>query len=76
MDMEIEAYLRPPDAEMAPYPAKVITLATGKKMVVRQIDRDAVPILLEAIKPTIEVERACTPSCWGGTGTGCGMNFA
>lgn len=57
MDMEIEAYLRPPDAEMAPYPAKVITLATGKKMVVRQIDRDAVPILLEAIKPTIEVER-------------------
>jgi hypothetical protein len=57
MDMEIEAYLRPPDAEMAPYPAKVITLATGKKMVVRQIDRDDVPILLEAIKPTIEVER-------------------
>ena len=57
MDMEIEAYLRPPDAEMAPYPAKVITLATGKKMVVRQIDREAVPILLEAIKPTIEVER-------------------
>lgn len=29
LDMELEAYLRPPDAKMSPYPAKVITLATG-----------------------------------------------
>jgi len=57
MDMEIEAYLRPPEAEMAPYPAKVITLATGKKLVVRQVDRDAVPTLLEAVMPTLQVER-------------------
>ena len=57
MDMEVEAYLRPPDAEMAPYPAKVITLATGAKMVVRQVDRDVVPQLLEGVKPAIKVAR-------------------
>ena len=57
MDMELEAYLRPPEMEMPPYPAKVITLATGGKLVVRQIDRDAVPTLLEAVRPTLEVPR-------------------
>lgn len=57
MDMEVESYLRPPDAPMAPYPAKVITLATGAKMVVRQVDRDVVPTLLEAVKPTLDVAR-------------------
>ena len=57
MDMELEAYLRPPESPMVPYPAKVITLSTSAKMVVRQVDRDAVPILLEAIKPTLSVAR-------------------
>jgi hypothetical protein len=57
MDMELESYLRPPEYPMAPYPAKVITLATGAKLVIRQADRDDVPILLEAIKPTLQIER-------------------
>jgi hypothetical protein len=57
MDMELEAYLRPPEYPMPPYPAKVVTLATGAKLVIRQVDRDAVPILLEAIKPTLQIER-------------------
>ncbi len=57
MDMELEGYLRPPEYPMAPYPAKVITLATGAKLVIRQADRDDVPILLEAIKPTLQIER-------------------
>ena len=57
MDMEVEAYLRTPDSPMAPYPAKVITLATGAKMVVREVSRDAVPILLEAVRPTLKVAR-------------------
>jgi hypothetical protein len=57
MDMELEAYLRPPELEMAPYPAKVITLATGKKMVVREVTRDIVPTLLEAVMPTLFIER-------------------
>jgi hypothetical protein len=57
IDMELEAYLRPPDSPMNPYPAKVITLVTGAKMVVRQVDRDAVPQLLPAIKPTLKIPR-------------------
>jgi len=57
MDMELEAYLRPPEYPMAPYPAKVVTLATGAKLVIREASRDDVPILLEAIKPTIQVAR-------------------
>ena len=57
MDMELEATLRPPEYPMAPYPAKVITLATGVKMIVRQVDRDVVPKLLEAVRPAVEVER-------------------
>ncbi len=38
MDMDIEAYLRAPELEMPLYPPKVITLSTGSKMVVRQVD--------------------------------------
>jgi hypothetical protein len=57
MDMELEAYLRPPEYPMAPYPAKVVTLSTSAKLVIRQVDRDDVPILLEAIKPTLQVAR-------------------
>lgn len=57
MDMDIEAYLRPPELDLPPYPPKVITLATGAKMVVRQVDREAVPILLKAVKPTLDVAR-------------------
>lgn len=54
---ELEALLRPPAIEMPQYPPKVITLASGELMVVRQIDREEVPILLEAIAPLIWVER-------------------
>ncbi len=57
MDMEVEAYLRPPELPMVPYPAKVITLATGAKLVVRQVDRDDVPVLLEAVMPTLQIAR-------------------
>jgi hypothetical protein len=57
MDMELEAMLRPPEYPMAPYPPKVITLATGAKMIVRQVDREVVPELLDAVRPTLEVER-------------------
>jgi hypothetical protein len=57
MDMEVEAYLRPPEMPMVPYPAKVITLATGSKLVVRQAERDDVPTLLKAVKPTLDIER-------------------
>jgi hypothetical protein len=54
---ELEASLRPPAMEMPPYPPKVITLASGEEMVVRQVARDEVPTLLEAIYPLLWVER-------------------
>jgi hypothetical protein len=57
MDMELEATLRPPETPKAAYPAKAITLATGAQMVVRQVDREAVPVLLEAVSPTFQVAR-------------------
>jgi len=57
MDMELEAMLRPPETPMAPYPPKMITLATGAKMIVRQVDRSAVPTLLKAVRPTLDIPR-------------------
>jgi hypothetical protein len=57
VDMDLEAVLRAPSLEMAPYPAKAITLANGKKMVVRQVTREDVPVLLKAVRPTIDIPR-------------------
>lgn len=57
VDMELEAVLRAPALEMAEYPAKVITLANSKKMVVRQAKREEVPTLLNAVRPTLDIPR-------------------
>jgi hypothetical protein len=57
VDMELEAVLRPPELPMPPYPPKVITLANGKKMVVREVSREDVPLLLKAVRPTLKIER-------------------
>lgn len=57
IDMELEAVLRPHQYEMPPYPPKLITLANGKKLVVRQIEREEVPALLKAVLPCIFIER-------------------
>jgi len=57
VDMELEAVLRAPALEMPPYPPKVITLANSKKMVVRQVKREEVPVLLKAVRPTIDIPR-------------------
>ena len=57
MDMELESLLRPPARDMGTYPPKVIVLATGKRMVVRQVERKDVPALLEAVQPTISIPR-------------------
>jgi hypothetical protein len=56
-DMELEAVLRPPEFPMVPYPPKVITLANGKKMVAREITREDVPRMLEAVRPIMTYER-------------------
>jgi len=52
---QVEAKLRPPESVMAPYPAKSIPLASGDRMIVHEVTRDAVPVLLEAVKPLIAV---------------------
>jgi hypothetical protein len=56
-DMELESVLRPPEFPMVPYPPKVITLANGKKMVVREITREDVPRVLQAVRPITTYER-------------------
>lgn len=57
IDMELEAILRPHQYPMPPYPPKVITLANGKKMVVRQAQREDVPAILKSVHPCLFIER-------------------
>lgn len=57
IDMELEAVLRPHQYEMAPYPPKMITLANGKIMVVRQAVREDVPAILKSVHPCLFIER-------------------
>ncbi len=52
---KMEKQLRPAETIMVQYPEKYITLASGEKMVVRQISREEAPIALEAIRPLIDV---------------------
>jgi len=54
---QVEANLRPPESLMPPYPAKVIDLASGERMVVHEVGRETVPRLLEAVKPLIAVQQ-------------------
>ena len=57
VDMELEAVLRPIQYPMVPYPPKVITLANGKKLVVRQAAREEVPAILKSVHPCLFIER-------------------
>jgi hypothetical protein len=52
---DLEKKLRPPEMGMVPYPPKVITLASGEKMVVREVKREETAVLLETILPLIGV---------------------
>lgn len=52
---EMEKKLRPPQILLKPYPSKVITLASGEKMVVREARREETGILLGTIYPLIGV---------------------
>lgn len=54
---DLEALLRPPAMALPDYPPKAITLASGETMVVRQVAREEIPTLLEAIYPLLLVER-------------------
>ena len=57
LDMELEAILRPIQYPMVAYPPTVITLANGKKMVIRQAAREDVPAILKSVHPCLFIER-------------------
>ncbi len=54
---ELETKLRPPLLDMKPYPPKVITLASGEKMVVREAKRSELGVLLGSIYPLLGAPR-------------------
>ena len=54
---KMEAQLRPTETFMAPYSPKFITQANGDKLVIRQVQREDVPLLLEVVKPLMTVEK-------------------
>jgi hypothetical protein len=54
---ELEGLLRPKKAPAPPYPPKYMQIANGVTMVIRQVERDEIPLLLEYIQPMIRVER-------------------
>ena len=57
IDAELEKKLRPPQLELKPYPPKIITLANGEEMIVREARRDEVGILLGTIQPLMGVQK-------------------
>jgi len=54
---ELEKKLRPPQLDLKPYPSKVITLASGEKMVVREANREEVGVLLDTVHPLMGVAK-------------------
>jgi hypothetical protein len=54
---ELERKLRPPERGLPPYPAKMIKLASGETMVVREARREEVGALLGTVYPLIEVAK-------------------
>lgn len=57
MPVDLEKILRPVDNVYPPYPPKVISLATGQQMVIRQASRDDIPDLLPHVEPLLHHER-------------------
>ncbi|MBI5537220.1 MAG: hypothetical protein HY898_31150 [Deltaproteobacteria bacterium] len=57
MSVDVEKILRTVDTPLPSFPPKVITLAGGEPMVVRQIDRDEIPDLLPHVEALIHHER-------------------
>jgi hypothetical protein len=53
----LELKLRPPAETLAPYPAKLITLASGEKMVVREATHKDVGALLGTVYPLLAVSK-------------------
>lgn len=57
MAVDLEKILRPVETPLPPFPPKLMTLAGGESMVVRQVDRDEIPTIMKFVEPLIHVER-------------------
>lgn len=57
MTVDVEKILRPAETPLAAFPAKYMTLANGREMVVRQVFRDEIPDILLFVEPLMHVER-------------------
>jgi len=57
MAIDLEKLLRPVDNPAPPFPPKYVTLASGEKMVIRQIGREDIPTILPMVEPLIQIER-------------------
>lgn len=57
MAVDLEHILRPVDNEFPAFPPKVMKLANGEDMVIRQVGREEIPDLLPYVEPLIHVER-------------------
>jgi len=55
----IEHVLRTPELPIleVPYKPRLLTLKDGKKMVIRRATFDDVPVMLETLKPVIEIAK-------------------
>lgn len=57
MPTELEGLLRPKKQDDPTFPAKYMQIANGETMVIRQVERDEIPQLLEYVQPMIHIER-------------------
>jgi hypothetical protein len=57
MSVDLEQTLRPIDHEWPSFPPKVVTLATGQRMVIRPIARHEIVDLLPHVEPLVHHER-------------------
>ncbi|MBI5508226.1 MAG: hypothetical protein HY903_05685 [Deltaproteobacteria bacterium] len=57
MSVDVESILRTVDHELPPFPPKVIMLATGEPMVIRQASRDEIPDILPHVEALIHHDR-------------------
>jgi hypothetical protein len=57
MAVDLEKILRPVDTPMPEFPAKLMTLAGGEEMIIRQVSRDEIPDILPHVEKLMHVER-------------------
>ena len=57
MSVDVEQILRPVDHPMPPFVPKMVTLATGESMVIRQVTRDEIPDILPHVEALVHHDR-------------------